>query len=510
MILLEMDALNLSSNQVEVLRFADQGCATLPGDQPPNAFFEPRLTEGLRVSRRIPLGALGGQPQATFGDIVLTNIDGELDYLRGYAFDGRAFRVWYLDTAPAASMTLPSSETFGGLLSQPVIGYHQVRFKVLDLMPVYFTQPLLTNTYAGTSSAAAGVEGEADSLKGQRKPRLYGSVLNIRPRLVNKVLQIYQVSDQEAVLSFHAMGSPCVFDRGVQIVKENDDYANIADMEARAPAAGRYRQYRGKEGLFLRVGSPPVELTVNASSIYSSPQSIIGKLVEDIGLPTTQYLPLPLPTGDTPSCGLYVEGDATAFDVLRQVCPAENLWWGFDRLNRFMVGEARVFFWRGESLTEADILSIDVVRDGDDGGAPIGSVRVPYQRLHTVQSQVAEGATPSQRALVSEPVRYVTKRHSTAGQRKLARQIDINTNMASEHGATMLAYRCLSNFGNPRDRLDVTLQCTSARLLMLEVGKTIKVQHDRFGLAAGKEFLIVGLEVELGRGIDTVRLSLWG
>lgn len=512
MILLEIDALNLVTGLVETLRYADKGISTRPTDIPSEVYFVPRLGEGLRSSRRIPLGALGGRPQATFGDIVLNNQDGALDGLSAYAFDGREFRVWYFDSEPSAYV-LPGAESFKGLVAQPLIGYEQVRFKVLDLTPVYFTRPLLTAIYAGTNIDEAGLEGGPGDLKGQRKPRLYGVVQNIAPRLVNSIKNIYQVSDRPGTLMFHAAGGDCVFDMGVVIGKDSAaDYLSVSQLEASAPAAGKYRLYSGPEGLFVRVGSPASQLTVDAAaSGGSTPQQIATALIADIGLPSGSSTPISPPTGNTPGCGVYLEDESTAADVLERICPADNLWFGFDRLNRFSMAKVRLGWISSVELNELEIQSIQPVRDGDDGGAPVRSVRVPYQRLHTVQSQVAGAATPARRALVMQAVRYATAENPLAAQQRLlARDVEVNADLSSANGAAAVADSWLAFYGSERLLVDVVVACTASRLQKIDVGKYVKLSHPRFGLQAGRVFLVVGVEVEVGRDVGAMRISLWG
>lgn len=514
MILIEIDGLSLSSGQLETWRFSDRGLATKPTDSPANVYFEPRLKEGMRSSRRIPLGALGGQPQATFGDIVLENIDGGLDGLAGYAFDGRPFRVWFFDDVPAV-LGLPGTESFRGLVGQPLVGYDSIRFRVLDLMPVWFTRPVLDAVYAGTNSGGNGVEGEVDDLMGQRKPRLYGSCVNVRPRLVNRTKLIYQVSDRPATLELNTTGGPSVFDLGVVIAKDAaGDYASLSALEASAPAAGCYRQYSGSEGLFFRLGSAPSEVTCDCSasgSSASTPQGILVKLMADLGLPADQYLPFSPPTGGTPICGLYVEDESTALDVIRQVCPVVNYWYGFDRLNRFTVGRINALPMPVMVIERWDVLELDAVNDGVEGGAPIRSVQVPYLRLHTLQKQVAGAAIADRRALVSEPVRYFRSTDATVkAQRLLALDLELDVNARNLASATSVAGTVMASFGVARQRFDLTIQCSATRLALLDVGKRITLIHPRFGLAVGKDFVIVGIEAELGSGVSTLRLSLWG
>lgn len=72
------------------LYYSDQGFTTEPGDAPPNQHFEARVMEALNFQRSLfEPDSIGGASIPDFGEIVLDNADGGLDFFRTLAFDGR-------------------------------------------------------------------------------------------------------------------------------------------------------------------------------------------------------------------------------------------------------------------------------------------------------------------------------------------------------------------------------------------------------------------------------------
>ena len=61
----------------------------------------------------------------------------------------------------------------------------------------------------------------------------------------------------------------------------------------------------------------------------------------------------------------------------------------------------------------------------------------------------------------------------------------------------------------PRDWFDVTVPFTEALLDDLDIGICVTLTHRRYGLSAGKQFMVTGIRYELS-GAPTATLTLWG
>ena len=177
----------------ETLYFATKGFTSTPSDIPANTFFDPRISRPASISRTMfAPGRTFGASRVGFGDLVLSNEDGALDFLEDYAFDGRSITQYRGDEGSA----FPGGYTkvLVATMEQAIPDRRSYRIKIRDRQDEVDV-PLQTTKYAGNNALPAGLEGVAGDLKGKPKPLLYGVVKNIAPPQVNTSKLIYQVND---------------------------------------------------------------------------------------------------------------------------------------------------------------------------------------------------------------------------------------------------------------------------------------------------------------------------
>ena len=171
--LVEITAWNGSA--LETLYFSTLGYMSLPTDTPANTYYAPRIkSPGLYSAAMFAQGKTWGAGECSFGEIVLTNADGGLDYLINYGFDGRSIVIKQL-LATGAIIVLAACT--GG--EQPPFTTKEVSIRLRDPQASLnvAVQPV---KYLGNNSLPDGVEGDAN-LKGKPKPVLLGKCLNITP-----------------------------------------------------------------------------------------------------------------------------------------------------------------------------------------------------------------------------------------------------------------------------------------------------------------------------------------
>ncbi len=272
-IAIDVTGYRLSDGTLQTLRFSDDGFMTLPSDTPSNAYYEPRLSAPPHFARSLfnTAQASFGASQSTPGEIVLENSDGGIDYLlTDYAFDGRPFtmRVGTLGT-PFSAWTVTAS---GTLSDAKVSNTTTLSLVVNDrLKTLALTQQ--RPTYGGTNVLPNGVDGTANDLAGQYKPRVYGQVLNISPKCVNTSNLIYQASDQANC------AIAAVYDNGVALTQDAD-YPDLATLQSTQPASGHYRRFQG----YFRLGaSPASQVTCDATTGVTAAASIMQQIALDSG-----------------------------------------------------------------------------------------------------------------------------------------------------------------------------------------------------------------------------------
>jgi len=240
-----------------VFRASNAEYNTRPSDNPANTHYANRVKQpGLVRRDMFSSGKTSGRTSIGHGQFVFVNADGAYDYLLPYAVDGRSFVLKYGDSAGSYSSF---TTVLKGTMEQADYSEDFIYYRVKDKLYVY-DNPLAQTLYAGTNAAPAGVEGLPADIKGQVKPIILGSVLNITPVLVNSSRLIYQVSN------FSVADISNVYDKGLALTR-GADYPDLATMDSvgGAPAAGQYRVW--PQGGYFRLGSSPAgQITCDAKS----------------------------------------------------------------------------------------------------------------------------------------------------------------------------------------------------------------------------------------------------
>jgi len=145
------------------------GWVTRPDDAPANTHVQPVLTNPCTYRREMFSGnAVFGYMRPSFGEAVLSNMDGRFDGWKFYGFDGRDYTVYagrHGARFPGEWVTVLKAN-----IESVNVDLREVRIKLRDYAH-YLEQPILRDKFAGTG----GLEGE-EQIAGQPKPRLFGYV----------------------------------------------------------------------------------------------------------------------------------------------------------------------------------------------------------------------------------------------------------------------------------------------------------------------------------------------
>ena len=480
-------------------------------------FFEPRLADPGQIARsmfaaRTTFGAVA----IAKGDLILANVDGGLDALLDYGFDGRALTIKAGDDRAAYSSF---TTVFTGTMLPPRFSLTEVQMRLRDRLDE-LTKPLLTATYAGTNVLPAGVEGE-DDIKGRVKPRAFGVVREIAPPCTNTARDIYQASDGP-VSSISA-----VYDNAIALTA-GATYASQADMEANAPAAGLYRVWPA--GGMFRLGAPPAgqitcDLTQGATSADRTTAQILKAIALAAGISSGD-----IEAGDVTALdashagvqGIWIVDGQTAQQAMEAIAAGAGAWFGFDRLGHLRMGAldapsgtaaATLKRLTTDVLAEAD--TIDLLNfalvTGDDGddGLPTYRVTLEYQCCNTVAGNALDGTiTSGRRNFLAAAFRKVIAEdtavqtgHPRAPELSIRTLLDVVTDAQAE-ADRQLALRKIR-----RDRATATVRA-DATAAALDLGSVVSVSVARFGLSGGKLFRVIGVTPRLAAG--EIDLELWG
>jgi hypothetical protein len=373
-----------------------------------------------------------------------------------------------------------------------------------------FDKPVLTERYAGDNVPPDGVEGTADDIKGQVKPRTYGKVFNVTPPMVNASKQTFEVNDDRLA------NISAVYHGGLTVT-QGSDYPSVTTLHAASVSAATYAT-SFIEGYF-RLGSA-VEAEVTADVIQGAAADrtvaqILKALALEAGVSEDDISDddvTALDADATAEVGVWIDDDSTFSDIMDQVAVSQGAYYGFDPTGVLRMGR----------LTEPDETAVVTLHAYDidldelrrrpitDNGAPAWRVTVRWGRNYTVQESGLYGSvTPARRAYLREEFRSaVSENTATLDQYRMAGEITVDTLLTTEADAQAEADRLLALYGVRRDVWDVRVPISVVSDNGLRLMDTVGLQLDRYGLDDGRNFrlIAIGYDLELSQAI----LQIWG
>lgn len=512
--LVELTAYDPAAAATRVLRYASgAGYVTGPTASPSHTWYDPRIIEPASFERFMFSDArTAGASRVGFGELVLNNIDGALDFFTDLGFDRRAFTLRLGDDGaayPAGFVTV-----LAGTIDQVELSWRRVAVRLRDRQ-AELDKALQATKYAGTNVGPAGVEGTADDIAGRPKPLALGQCLNVPAVPVNTSSQIFQVHDGQL------SAITAVYDVGVALVA-TADYPTLAALQAATVAAGRFATCLSL-GLF-RVGSPPVG-TVTADVQGDAVGGYVaraGDLAERVairfgGLVSGDILAgtvAAMNAANSATLGLYVTDEKTARAALDDLVGSVGGWWGFDRLGRFQLG--RLTAPSGTpAATFGDLEIVGQIErqaaSDQGGGIPAWRVFLDYGVNWTVQTgdQVAGSVTAARRAWLEKSTRRVEATRPAIKTKHLgATELERSSLIVFAAAATAEAGRLADLYSVRRDTVRCRVRLDAANAGSLDLGAVVSLQLGRFGYDAGRLFVVTGLAVDARVG--ALSLTLWG
>lgn len=478
---------------------ASMGYATGPADSPANVVYDPCVKQVGYIERAVSVGA----SRTGYGELTLAT-DGHLDGLLEYGFDGQAVTI--RSGPPMGVYPAAYAVRLRAMAEQPEFAGMTLRLRLRDRL-AELERPLQTARYGGTNALPAGTDGTADDIKGQPKPRVYGAVKNVAPVLVNTARLIYQVSDG-ALAAVDA-----VYDRGAALTA-GAAYSSESDLQSNAPAAGQYRVWLA--GGLVRLGSlPSGQVTVDASEGASAAArragALLSRIAQQMGLTAGEVSAADVAALDAAAAyelGAVVQGDETALAVMDRVALSVGAWYGFDRLGVLRLG--RLVAPSGTPATDLTEISITGLERIAQDALPAWRVVLGWGRNETVQTDdVAGSVTAARRAWLAESARTATAEDATVKNRyKLAGELRRETLLTTQANAEAEAARLLALYKVRRDTFKVRARLSAEEVEEIDLGQVVRLTWGRYGLSAGRLFVVTGLRQDFER--DAVEMTLWG
>lgn len=477
-------------------RLSDQGFTSQPTDSDPNRIWRGRVTNPLQFETTILSGDGFGNGSQSFGGIEIINADGELDRFFGYHWSGRRVVV-------KAGPSDFAYDDYAAIFEGSVNGIEGDDSRIVLTLRdnrVKTDKPVRAGVFDGTG----GLNGDA-TLAGMQKPLCYGIVKNCAPVLVNYAQQIYQVHDG----SIAAVDA--VRDRGIAL-----DYAgDVANIMTANPGPSEY--VTQLSGAYIRLGSTsaglvtadvqgdnqggfPATCTAIALKILKTRLGVFSMSSADIDEGSFAQLAEVL----SGNAGIYIAQETTGSDVLDALINPAGGYWSFTRQGQLFAGAVVSPTGATATLRNLDASGLRLVQTIP----PAWRIKVGYAPATVVQSEndLAGGVAGNVQAFVTEPYRYVTATDDAVRQKNsLATERVFETSLANKADADALLARLMAIYSVKRMVFEVTVYKTLYRYFL---GNVLRLQYDRYGLASGKDFLVVGVSDNAATG-QTV-LTVWG
>ena len=496
--LAEIEAYDPASSSVITYRFASG-----QGFDNAGTFYKPRIENPATFTRGMGASP-GGKANVSFGELTLVNIDRELAAMADDYYDGRTLTLKIGDpTADYSTFTTVLKAT----IETVAVERERISVRLRD-RSVALDKPFSEAKFGGTNVLPNGIDGTADDLKDQAKPRILGRIALMQPTLVNTSKLIYMVNAGavDAILN--------VFDAGAYL-SQGANYTNQADMEANAPANGTWRACPSI-GCF-RLGSQPYgQITASVTEewdyLSNTAAGLVQRILTEKGYTSSDWVAADftaLNAKNAGSLGLVIEGEETTASLIDRLCQSVGAWWGFDSLNRFRI--ARFEAPTGSpvaTLTDNEVLEIERQPESQ---LPLWRTTLQADKSFAVQDRKSlAGVVPEDRAAW----------FSTASRDQKAENADVKTQrlLAEEETwdsalngisiAQAESARRLNLFAVRRDVVTVTLANPADRYATLDLGAVVNVQSEKLSYGTGRLMTVISVSADFQSG--TLDLTLWG
>jgi hypothetical protein len=477
-VLVELDYYDIDGASTGTLYAANLAYISTGSDTPADTAYDDIVTKIPGYSAKVSLpnpqgGSLGLRAQAAWGEIVISNESGARDSCRGYAFTGRAIRIYRGDPSWAKSDFRLVIE---GRCAGVKAGRDDISFSLRGKEDAL-------NVPIQTTEISGGPKDKA------LKPLLFGECYNAEPVITDAALHKYQYHDG-SLNAFLATR-----DNGVAITPTTSTATGIITLTA-SPAGRITGDVQGD----------------NAGSTY---RTAAGELVSHIAqtyagwasgdIDSSSVTALDSAAGQT--LGIYVRDGGNVLEVINALLESCGAFWSITRAGKLRVQRLEAPSGTADyALVADDIRERSLVIDADF--EPVQKVSVGYKRNWSAQDadSLAGAVSEADRVYYSQEYRYESAEDgSVATAWPLANSVTLDTLLQDSTEAAAEASRLLTLWSTPRTvyRCEATLA-----LGKVELGDVVELTHPRFGLSGGEKFIVVGYDERLTS--NSITLWLWG
>jgi hypothetical protein len=475
---------DISQGAVEPFFFSGEGFISSPTDTPPNTLFLPRLIEPISFTRSMfDQGRVGGKTSIGFGNLVLSNGDGELDQFADYAWDSRPVEI----RVGEAGADLDFYFTIFTGESKTIEFDDDVVTVVLRDRQDDFTVDFPPNVYGG-----AGV---SDNIAGQPKPLCFGEVYNISPVLVDSDNLVYQVHDGQ-IQSVDA-----VYEGGVELTLNTDYSVNTTTGEITLTSDPENPITADVKG-----AAPGGSYIQTVASIIQEIVTTYGGLSDPADLNTQSFADLD--SANSSTVGVFVPDSTDILDVLDELINTVGGFYGFGRDGKFFVGVLDLPTGAGltvdSNFDQTNI--IELIRLAS--AVPNYRFRVQYEKNYTQLSEgdFGPGISRSRRDYLLRKGKYeVVEDASIQTPYPNSKELVVDGLFAESADALAEANRLSAIYNEQREVYRIRVK---TQPYTLELNDIVEITFDRYNLTSGKSFRVISVTEDAAT--NEVELELWG
>jgi hypothetical protein len=468
------------SNASQTLRFSDVSFIDNSGNYFENRMLQPAL---IKVSPDDG-GTFKIFSSPSIGEIELINKDGGLNYLMDYALDNGNISLSLVNDDGSQNNYLT-----GKVESMRFSG--DMVYLTVRSMSEVLTRNHVNNKFLGNNALPDGVEGVAGDIKGNIKPRVFGSVLNATPVFVNTSQLIYQFSDRTTA-TINA-----IYDKGVALtLHQTYTWADFALFMAHSSiASGKYITCAG----YAKLGTTPTgTITGDCSDSVTNAGDVFESILveESLTLDATSKSAL----NAIGAVGIYVTSEVSTSALLNQIAQSCGAYWYFMQ-NVVYAKLIALATTSTLTLTNSELITIDIVNTGiGENGLPVTSVSMQYDKIETAQQEtdLAGAVTAARKAVLSQQYRTVFINDSAVQTRHpLAPAIKIDSCLKTSTAATSVATTLLNLSKVRVDTVNIT--AVVDEIPSLTLGDGVTVFSNKLSYDYGKLLTIIGFQIDAKR-----------
>lgn len=466
--------------------------------------YDPVIIGGVSFNESIQLD---GQASVGFGDIEIENINGERDQWLNNYWNKRNINIYIGDVR----WNRPDFyQIFGGLVESINMRDRNVINLILVDKLQRLNEPLQTRTLKDVYGATPVAGTTLDNNKDKQAPIVLGEVFNIEG---------IPYQDAPATLRYIVNDGPVydileVRDNGVPVGFTKNNAAGTFDL-----TQSSYGQITCTvQGLSIDPawqGVAPVVTTAISSSGAHQPLSLVKFLITQLGdansrfdwtteVDNSTYTAIgTLSTGYGYNhfdirTGIYCTGGENKLDVVQKLL-------GSVRVHLIVAADGKLKFVKFRLPSNDSPIGLTVISDSDFEFAtsniseittPVAQVRLGYNRNYTVQDANLAGSIPdAHKALYKDEYLIQEAFVNLAVQNpyKLSTQLTQmeETTLIERNAQNDEASTRLNIWGVPRKLISLTCY---AHLMPIELGEHVHIKTNRFGLANGKNGIVVNID----------------